>query len=381
MDFSLTDDQKELERTVRAFCQKRLADPEMDRRDATCTFSRDLWQACADQGLLGLSVPLAYGGSGQDALTATVVMKAIGQSCDDLGLAFSLAAHVFACVQPVAELGNDGQKDAWLPKLIGGDWIATHAITEPEAGSDVFGMKTTATKDGDAYVLSGTKCFATNAPVADVFLVHAKTSERGGFFGLSAFLIERDTPGLTVGSAYEKVGLRTSPTADLYLDECRIPAKNLIGSEGSGAAVFTHSMTWERTCLFALYLGAMERQLEETVAWCRERKQFGQTIGKFQAVAHKVVDMKVRLEAARLLLYKSAWNLANDESGDVDAAIAKLFISESAVASALDALQIHGGAGVMSGRLERTLRDAVPSRIFSGTSEIQKNNIARALRL
>lgn len=378
MDFSWTEEALELRDAVASFCKR---DLDGAGRDGTATFSRRDWQRCAEHGLLGLTIPETYGGMGQTPLVAALLMEAFGAGCADLGLAFSVAAQSFACAVPICEFGTDEQKRRWLPRLTSGQVIAAHAITEPGAGSDIFGMKTRAERSGDGYVLDGSKCFATNGPVADLFVVHAATAPEKGFFGLDAFLVEASTPGVTVGKGYDKIGLRTSPIGDLYLDGVKVPASSRLGGEGAGAPVFTVSMTWERTCLFAIYVGAMQRQLDETVAYAAQRKQFGKPIGAFQAVAHKVVDMKVRLEAARLLLYKSAWKLSQGEDDSVDAAIAKLFVSEAAVQSALDALQVHGGSGVVQGPIERYLRDAIPARVFSGTSEIQRNNIARALGL
>jgi L-prolyl-PCP dehydrogenase len=306
---------------------------------------------------------------------------ALGFAGFDLGVAFSIAAHVFACAKPIEKFGDEEQKRRWLPPMCSGELIATHAITEPEAGSDIFAMRTVARRDGADYVLNGAKCFSTNAPVADLLLVHARTAEQPGFFSLSAFLVDAKSKGVTVGAPYEKIGLEGSPTADLYFEECRVPENRRIAGEGMGASIFMHSMTWERTCLFGIYIGAMERALEDSIQHARSRKQFGQAIGKLQGVSHKIADMKVRLDAARLLLYRSAWSIERGGDDSTHASIAKLFVSEAAVASALDAMQIHGGSGVVAGRIERYLRDALPSRVFSGTSEIQKNNIARALGL
>jgi alkylation response protein AidB-like acyl-CoA dehydrogenase len=194
-------------------------------------------------------------------------------------------------------------------------------------------------------------------------------------------LIEAGTPGVRVGQPYDKIGLRGSPTADVYLDACQVPLENRLGAEGSGAALFTDSMNWERTCLFAAFLGAMQCQLDRTVSYARERSQFGAPIGTFQAVSHKLVEMRMRVDTARLLLYRAAWGLERDPLDTVAPAMAKIAVSEGAVQVGLDAIQVHGGLGVLTGPIERLLRDALPSRIFSGTSEIQRNNIARAMGL
>jgi alkylation response protein AidB-like acyl-CoA dehydrogenase len=255
-------------------------------------------------------------------------------------------------------------------------------MTEPDAGSDAHSLRTTAERHGDEYVLNGSKTFVTNAPVADIFVVFANTDPAKGFFGISCFLIERDAPGFRVGKTIAKMGLKSSPMAELVLDECRVPAENLLGKQGQGALIFKSSMAWERSCILASNLGAMQRQLEASIEYAKQRRQFKQPIAKFQSVSNRIVDMKLRLETARLLLYKVAW--AHQEGRDVtlDAALAKLYLSEAWVASSLDAIQIHGGYGYTTDyEFEMNLRDSIGGRLYSGTSEIQKNIIANSLGL
>ncbi|GHD88845.1 L-prolyl-[peptidyl-carrier protein] dehydrogenase [Streptomyces naganishii] len=342
---------------------------------------RRRWRLAGKQGLVGTTVPDEHGGSGLDAVAAAAAMEALGYGCSDTGFAFSVAAHLFAGVMPVVEFGTEAQKKEWLPALASGEAIAAHAVTEPEAGSDALRLRTRARRQGDTYVLNGTKCFTTNAPVADLFVVQAATAPEGGFFGLTTFLVRAGTPGLTVGRPYDKVGLRGSPTADVHLEDCVVPAESVLGTEGSGAGVFSASMKWERTCLFAAYLGAMRRVLESTVEHARQREQFGTPIGGFQAVSHRIVDMLGRYEAARLLLYRAAQALADGTADEIGPALAKVAVSEAAVQLGLDAVQLRGALGVLDGEAELLLRDALPARIFSGTNEIQKNNVARALGL
>ncbi|MFD9885632.1 L-prolyl-[peptidyl-carrier protein] dehydrogenase [Streptomyces alboflavus] len=372
-------DAAEMCRMVEAFARRELGD--VPDPFAPAEFRRR-WLLAGRQGLVGSVVPTAYGGSGLDPVTAAAVLEALGHGSPDTGFAFSVAAHLFAAVMPIVEFGTEGQKQRWLPALCSGERIAAHAITEPEAGSDTLALRTRAVREGDHYVLDGAKAFTTNAPVADVFVVQAATAPGGGFFGLTAFVVEADTPGLTVGPPYDKVGLRGSPTADVRLDGCVVPASRVLGAEGAGASVFAGSMKWERTCLFAAYLGAMRRVLDSTVAHVKEREQFGVPIGGFQAVSHRVVDMTLALESARLLLREAARGLARGSEDEVAPALAKLAVSEAAVRIGLDAIQLQGALGVLSGGdAETLLRDALPARIFSGTNEIQKNNIARALGL
>lgn len=255
-------------------------------------------------------------------------------------------------------------------------------MTEPEAGSDAFSLRTRAERRGDRYILNGTKVFSTNAPVADVAVVFATLDRGKGFMGITAFLVERDRPGLSVGRPTEKMGLRTSPMAELHLEECEVPPENLLGKEGGGAAIFNRAMEWERSLILASQVGMLDHQLEACVRYAKERRQFGQPIGKFQLVAEKIAQMKSRLEIARLLLYKVAWAKKIGQPSMLDAAIAKLYISEASVLSGLDAIQIHGGYGYTTEfEVERDLRDAIGSRLYSGTSEIQSLMIASLLGL
>jgi hypothetical protein len=231
-------------------------------------------------------------------------------------------------------------------------------------------------------VLNGTKTFVTNAPIADVFVVFATTNLKLGFMGVTGFVIEKGAPGLRLSRPIEKMGLKTSPMSEVILEDCELPAEALLGREGGGANVFKSSMAWERGCLLASYIGAMERQLETCVEYAKTRRQFNRPIGKFQSVANKLVDMKVRMETSRLILYKVGWLKSLGEDAVMDAAIAKLYLSESWVQSCLDAIQIHGGYGYMTEfELERDLRDAIGGRLYSGTSEIQRNVIAAQLGL
>lgn len=381
MDFSWTSEQEQLYASVLAFARARLND-DVQRRDADGVFSRDGWRRCAEMGLLGLPVPDAYGGMGLDAQTTARAIEAFGRGCEDGGLVFSVCAHLFACVMPIAEHGDEALRRELLPRLCRGDAIGANAITEPASGSDAFALTARARADGDGYILEGEKVFVTNGPVADVFLVYASTNPSHGFMGLSAFLLDRGTPGLSCGQPFDKVGLRTSPLCSVRLEGCRVPVGRRLGVEGQGAAIFKSSMSWERACLFAAWVGSMERQLERCIAYASTRQQFGRPIGKKQAIAHRIADMKLRLEGARLLLYRACW--AKDRGGetDLDIALSKIAVSEACIRSGLDTVQIHGGLGVMAeANLERGLRDAIPGTIYSGTSEVLRDVVARSLGL
>ncbi len=373
-------EQRDLKAAAAAFAQGEL-NHDLPERERAGKFSRAAWEACARFGIQGLPVPTELGGGGVDILTAVLVMEGLGYGCRDNGLLFSLNAQLWSVELPLVKFGTEAQRRRYLPGLMSGELIGVHAMTEPESGSDAFSMRTRAQRTDEGYVLTGTKQYVTNAPIADVMLIFAAHPDAPPMSGISAFIVEKGTPGLTVTRHMEKMGLRTSPMAEVVLDGCVVPEENRVGPEGAGGAIFNSTMVWERSCILAGALGSMQRQLETCVTYARERKQFGQPIGNFQAVAGKVADMYMRLEAARLLVYQAAW-LGQQGAAVAEAAAAKLFTSEAWVASSLDAVQLHGAYGYMTeSGVERELRDAVASTIYSGTSEIQRVILARMLGL
>jgi alkylation response protein AidB-like acyl-CoA dehydrogenase len=381
MDFDLTDEQRMFRDEVIRFARAEL-NKEVVARDAESSFAEEAWRKCAKLGIQGLPVPSEYGGQDADPLTVMVAMEALGYGCKDNGLIFSLNAQMWACEMPILLFGTEEQKQMYLPALCDGSLVAAHGMTEPGSGSDAFSLSTTAELRGDRWVLNGSKTFVTNAPIADLFVVFATTDRSKGWAGLCGFLIERDTRGLSIGPPMEKMGLRTSPIGELFLEDCEVPAGNLLGKPGGGMTTFNSSMEWERSCILASSVGAMQRQLERCIDYATERKQYDQPIGAFQATSHKIVDMKLRVETARLLLYRLGWLMSRRKATPLDSALVKLHLSESYVVSGLDAIQIHGGYGYMAEyELERELRDAIGSRIYSGTSEIQRNVAAAFLGL
>jgi alkylation response protein AidB-like acyl-CoA dehydrogenase len=381
MEFSLSAEQRELKEAAVAFARAKL-NQDLADHEASGEFPLEAWQACARFGIQGLPVPVELGGGGSDILTTVLVMEALGYGCQDNGLIFSLNAQMWSIELPLVKFGTPAQQQAYLPGLVSGDLIGVHAMTEPDSGSDAFSMRTRADRAGDDYLLNGTKLYITNAPVADVVLVFASHPGRPTQAGISAFLVDKGTPGFTVSRSLEKMGLRTSPMGEVVLADCLVPAGKRVGPEGAGMAIFNSSMGWERSCILASALGAMQRQLETCVGYARARKQFGQAIGKFQSVAGKMADMYLWLEAARLLVYLAAWLAQQGKRAVAEAAAAKLFTSEAWVQSSLDAIQIHGAYGYMKeAGIERDLRDAVAGTIYSGTSEIQRVILSRMLGL
>ncbi len=381
MDFSLTTEQEALKAAAIAFARRAL-DYDVVRADRDGAFSRDGWRACAAFGLQGLPIPATYGGRGADLTTVIAVMEGLGYACRDHGLLFSINAHLWTTAIPIALFGTEAQKRKYLPGLCDGSLIGANAATEPEAGSDIFSLRTRARRDGDAYVLNGSKTFVSNAPVADLIVAYATVNPQAGALGLCGLIVERHTAGVAIGRSIEKMGLRTSPMAEVVFEDARVPVANLLGREGRGAEVFNASMEWERSCILAWCLGAMQRQIEECVAYAQRRKQFGQAIGKFQSVANRIVDMQLRLATARPLVYQIGWLKQQGRSAEMEAAMAKLYLSEAYVQSCLDAIHIHGGYGYSTELgYERDLRDAVGGTLYSGTSEIQRTIIARKLGL
>lgn len=363
------------------FARRSLRD-RLSERDREGAFSRDAWLACARFGVQGLPLPPEFGGSGADLRTTIAVMEGLGEGGGDNGLLFSLNAQLWSVELPLLTFGTDDQRARYLPRLCSGEIIGAHAMTEPGSGSDAFSLKTRAERQGDHYVLSGRKSFITNAPVADIFLVYATADPSLGMAGVSAFLVERSTPGLVVERDTDKMGLRTSPMADVLLDGCAVGVDARLGREGAGSAVFNSAMDWERAAILSTAVGAMERELARCVEYAKAREQFRQPIGKFPAVAGRLADMKVRLDASRGLLERLVVAKERDRSATVESAVAKLYISEAWVQSSLDAQLVYGAFGyVRENAIEREIRDALGTRFSSGTSDIMRAVIARSLGL
>ncbi|MGK5627806.1 acyl-CoA dehydrogenase family protein [Streptomyces sp. URMC 123] len=377
MDFALTPEQEQMRKEAARFARAELNDGPADR-----PFSRDLWRRCADFGVHGLPFPRELGGQGADLLTTVLVLEELGYGCRDSGLLFSLGAHMWSCALPIRRFGDDEQRARYLPPLCDGSLIGVQAVTETGSGSDALAVTTTAERNGDHYVLDGVKTFITNAPVADLFVVLARTGERRDPAGLCAFVVERDRPGVSVSEPVEKLGLRSSPMGEVVLDGCRVPASALLGGPGAGMTVFNTTLEWERSFILAGAVGTLRRQLEESVEHARGHVRFGAPIGRNQSVANRIADMRVRLEAARLMLYRLAWLKDRGKRTGLESSVVKLYLSEALVESSMAAFETHGAYAYMSGTAqERDVRDALASRIYSGTSDLQRVIIARMLGL
>ncbi|WP_437952795.1 acyl-CoA dehydrogenase family protein [Sorangium sp. So ce296] len=381
MDFDLSEEQQRLQDDAVRFARAALAG-DMIRRDREGTFDRDGWQRCAEFGLLRMPVAREHAGLGLGLTDVIAVMEGLGYGCRDQGLLFSINAHLWTNSIPISIYGSEAQKQRYLEPLSDGTLIGANGASEPDAGSDVFSMKTRAVRRGDGYLLNGRKTFVTNASVAGLYVVYATLDPALGPMGITAFLVERGTPGLSIGKPLEKMGLRSSPMAELIFEDCHVPVENRLGREGRGAEVFECSMVWERGSILASCLGVMRRQLEECLSQARSRRQFGQPIGRFQAISHALVEMKVRLDVCRMLVYRVGALKDRGRPALLESAMAKLHVSESYVASCMDAMRIFGGYGYMTEQqVERDLRDALGSIFYSGTSEMQRNIIARSLKL
>jgi alkylation response protein AidB-like acyl-CoA dehydrogenase len=382
MDFGLSDEQRAVRRAVIRFARDELGENVADL-DRDAAFPREDWRRCAEYGVLGWPVPKQYGGSGLDPLTTVVALESLGYGCRDNGLVFAINNHLWGCVVYLLEHGTEEQRQRLLKPLCSGDLIGAHALSEPEAGSDMLSMTTTADRDGDRYVLNGEKWFVSNAPVADVFVVFARTGGgRSAQEQLSAFIVTADLPGVSVAHEFDKLGLRTTPMGAVRFDNTPVPAENLLGREGDGYPIFTSTIDWERSFMFAGHVGAMRRLLDTAVSRAGARRQFGRTIGSFQAVAHQIADMKIRLELAQLILYKVAWLKSQGHTALLESTIAKVFISESLLQNAMTAVEVHGARGYLTEfGIERELRDALGGPIYAGTSAVHRGILAELLGL
>ncbi|MEU1782077.1 acyl-CoA dehydrogenase family protein [Streptomyces abikoensis] len=375
-----SEDQRELRAAIAALGE-RLGEGHLER-DRTGEFSHDNWKLLRESDLFRLPFEERWGGLGQSLTTTLYVLEGLGRACRDAGLSFSATTHMVSTGVPIQRFGSPALKERFLPAVCAGEVIGAHAISEPEAGSDMLSLRTTGRVEDGHLVLNGGKAFVTNGPIADVFVVYVSTGERGSPFGITAVVVERDRPGLTVGGPMAKMGLRTSPLSELFFDDCRVPLENVIGRVGTGFVVFDHVMKWEVLCSFVVNVGEMRARLERVVDYARTREQFGRPIGSHQAVAHRIARMRVATDTARTALYEAARKVEAGEDATVEVATAKLLASEGNLASAVAAVQTFGGYGYMAEYgLEQDLRNAVAGTIYSGTTDIQYSRIATTMGL
>jgi len=382
MDFNFTETQKEQQAAMAAFARQSL-NCGFEERESGALFDRKLWQLCAAQGVLSMTMPAAITGVAPiDILTAVIAMEGLGQGSADNGLPFALSTHLWTVQHPIMQFGSAEQQQRYLPGMCSGELLGAHAMTEPEAGSDSSAMQTVAIKVDGGYVLSGHKCMISLAPVADMFLLFASTSPEHGKWGITAFLVDRESKGLQVTAPANKMGLRTVPMGQLDLDDCFVPESLRLGPEGAGASISNKSLELERCCLLASQVGRMQQQLDDSVKAARNRKQFGRSIGQFQSVSNRIADMQVRLETARQLLYKVAWMKSEGMPTVMESAMLKLVVSEYFLTSSIDAMRVHGGRSYLAENvIEHDVRDSIGGVLYAGTSDIQRNIIAGMLGL
>jgi hypothetical protein len=380
MEFSFTDEQKVFKDQVLKFSQKELA-PLAEEADWKAEFCWEAWRKMGAFGLLGITYPEAYGGSEADVVTACLAGEAVAQGGAEGGLCLAWGAHTYLCGDTILRHGTEAHKKKYVPKLASGEWVGALGLTEPGAGSDAASVRTTAVRKGDYYYLNGTKMFITNGPIADVMVIIAVTDKEKKAAGISALIVEKNYPGFSVGRELKKMGVRASTTGELIFDDCPVPVENILRREGEGFLIALGTVEWDRSTLLAPSLGGLEYALEECVAYAKERRQFDRPIASFQAIQHKLADMKVIIEAMRMLIYRVAW-LKDQGKGinPVEAAVAKLYVGELGMKAAHDAVQIHGGYGFMHEYpVERLYRDTRLGSIGGGTSEIMRLIIARSI--
>lgn len=376
MNFGLTREQELVRQMVREFAVNEVK-PIAAEIDETERFPMENVKKMAELSMMGIPFPKELGGAGGDVLSYIITVEELSKACGTHGVIVS--AHTSLCASLIYENGTPAQKEKYLVPLAKGEKIGAFGLTEPGAGTDAAGQQTTAVLDGDNYILNGSKIFITNGGVADTFIVFAMTDKSQGTRGISAFIVEKDFPGFSIGKKEDKLGIRASSTTELIFENCVVPKENLIGKEGKGFGIAMKTLDGGRIGIAAQALGIAEGAYEEAVKYMKERKQFGRPLSAFQGLQWMIADMETKIEAAKLLVYKAAWLKQNKMPYSVDAAKAKLFAAEVAMDVTTKAVQIHGGYGYTKEYpVERMMRDAKITEIYEGTSEVQKMVIAGA---
>ncbi|MGI0133079.1 MAG: acyl-CoA dehydrogenase family protein [Thermoplasmata archaeon] len=377
MDLALPEGVQDLQHAARRFARKEIT-PIAERMDREDWFPRELFHRLGEDGFLGITLPTDHGGLGQGYLAQAMVLEEVARVSP--ALALSLGAHSNLCADNLARNGTDGQRARYLPGLADGTRIGALGLTEPNAGSDAVSIRTRAERHGSSYRLNGSKQFITNGPIADTLLVYAKTDPSKGAHGISAFVVEKESAGFSVSRSLDKMGMRGSPTGELAFKDCEVPRENLVGPEDGGVAVMMSGLNVERAVLAAIPLGIMAECLELSLAYARQREQFGKRIGQFQLIQEKLANMHAMLEASRLLVFAALDSVQRDTRTARASATALTFASEASTRVALDAIQIYGGYGyIRDYPLERFARDAKLLEIGAGTSEIRRLLVAREL--
>ena len=370
MDFKLTEEQELVRKNMREFAE-RYVDPIAAGIDENSRHPAELFRKLAEGGWMGIPIPQQYGGAGSDFLTHVIAVEEISRSCSSTG--FTLSFHAGIIGMSLNLFGNEEQKKKYLVPLARGQHMGAFALTEPGAGTDVMAVSTTAVRDGNGYVMNGTKTFVSNGPLADTYIVFCWTDKSAGKKGMSAFIIPRDTTGLKPGVHFKKMGLRSSQTSEVVFKECPIPRENMLGQEGAGLVMAMTGFDHGRIGIAAQAIGILQAALDESIRYAKERVQFGNPIARQQAIAWMIADMVTDLSAARFLAYHAAWLKDQKQPFGKEASMAKLFATEAAMKHTTQAVQIHGGYGYIKGvKVERLMRDAKIAEIYEGTSEAQR---------
>ncbi|MCM3731841.1 acyl-CoA dehydrogenase [Fictibacillus nanhaiensis] len=377
MNLVFTEEQQMMQKMVRDFAQKEIA-PAIEHMEEKEEFPRHLIKKMAELGLMGIPIPEEYGGAGMDFTSYIIAINELSKVSATIGVILSV--HTSVGTNPILYFGNEEQKKKYIPKLASGEYLGAFGLTEPSSGSDAASLKTRAVKQGDHYVLNGSKIFITNAGVADVYIVFASTEPDKGSYGISAFIVDKDTPGFSVGKKEKKMGLNGSNTCEIVFEDARVPAENLLGNEGEGFKIAMSNLDVGRIGIAAQSLGIAEAALDYATNYAKERKQFGKPIGANQGLGFKLADMATEVEAAKLLTYRAADLKTNNLPCGKEASMAKLFASETAMKSAIEAVQVFGGYGYTKEYpVERLFRDAKVCQIYEGTSEIQRIVLSKHL--
>jgi alkylation response protein AidB-like acyl-CoA dehydrogenase len=382
MEFGFSEEQLLFRDTIYKYAKNEIV-PLCEEADLKSEFSLEIWKKLAAMGLLGLPFPEEYGGQGADVVTCCLAGEALGHAGVDSGHMLALGAHTYLCTDTLFKHGNEEQRRKYVPKLASGEWIGCMGLTEPGAGSDAASLQTTAVKKGDRWILNGSKTFITNAPVANVCVVYATVDKSKKHAGISAFIVEKDFKGFSTGKPFHKMGVRASTTSEVFFEDCEVPEENLLGNIGEGFMYAHQTLEWDRSALLAPFIGGMQFMIEQCARYASERVQFDKPIKSFQAIQHKLADMKVVLEAARLAVYRVAsLKDAGYPINHLQASIAKAFVGDWGFKVASEAVQIFGGYGyIHEYPVERMLRDAKLAQIGGGTSEVQRLIISRLLAL
>ena len=381
MDFHLTNEQQMLRKMYREFAENEVK-PLAEEIDEEERFPMETVEKMAKLGMMGIYFPKEYGGAGGDVLSYAMCVEELAKVCGTTAVIVS--AHTSLCCAPIFEHGTEAQKQKYLPDLLSGKKIGAFGLTEPGAGTDAQGQQTTAVLDesGENYILNGSKCFISNMGPSegDFVTILAVTDPTKGYSGMSTIIVDRDTPGFIIGKREEKMGIRAADVSELIFENCRVPKSNLLGKEGKGFKIAMHTLDGGRIGIAAQALGLAEGALDRTVAYVKERKQFGRTIGQFQNTQFQLADMATKVKAAQMMVYRAAMAKATQKSYGVEAAMAKLYAAEVAMEVTTKAVQLHGGYGyIREYDVERMMRDAKITEIYEGTSEVQRMVISGAL--